>query len=290
MSTVCGLHCGSEYIVFTRRIGVDPGVDTVSIHPLDTSDGYESAVASAVADMRKKGLFDRGDSVVLAFDTAQLQLFSTRLPAEVTDVHEMMSWELMSRINGSVDDYVFAAIPSNGDSCIGAALPLKMVNFFKKLFKKHKLKIHSIDLSPFALFNLFELNYSSTLPAAIIQVSTSGTTLLYVQNGTIYSVMHIHSAMVEQDLKGGVEAVVKQAERFLERQHAPSDCTWYLTGDHLSDLHIRSLFLEGRENVEILTPFNRVRNGAGMDDESLDKFAPLVSVAVGLAQKGVKSA
>jgi Tfp pilus assembly PilM family ATPase len=62
----------------------------------------------------------------------------------------------------------------------------------------------------------------------------------------------------------------------------------YLTGPFFSQAEIAEGVIALLPNAEILYPFRKIKCNAGMDEQTLREFAPLLAVSVGLALRDVE--
>ncbi|MGM0443171.1 MAG: hypothetical protein ACQEQV_03195 [Fibrobacterota bacterium] len=285
MKPVCGLHFTSDYIVLARREGREPGVDSVSIQPLDESVSYEKALREGLDQLVEHQLLAPKEEVSLAFLSEGTHIFQTELPTGIDDIHEMMSWELMLRINDSVDNYLFDTVSVGLNRAVGIAVREEEVRFYMHLLKKRKIRLSAVDSDVIALFNLFDLNYDTASPAVLLMLDRQKVTFILVQNRSIYSVAQLPPFNAQRSTDDELHRLKEAVRIILKEYNYSKALPTYFCGDLLTDTALQDRVLATIPQSRMLNPFNRLSSGIGMDEATLDRFSPLIAVAVGLAQR-----
>lgn len=283
--SICGIHIGQEYITLARRDGAELGVDSIGIQPLGAHNSFHDEVTEGFKEMAEKNLFLKKEPVVVSIDSSISHSFLTTVPSEITDIHEMMSWELMVRVNDPISHYAFDAVPAGAGKAIGVAVREEEIRFLKKLCKKHKLNLMAVDTDLLSIFNIYDLNYDSTTPVLLLSFDTTSITIIFVQNKTIHALANIAAIDNNQTLDTEIARVLTELESILTNQGISKGVPVYITGEVLGDYTIREVILKTIPACSLLNPFEKLPSRAGMDEDSIERYAPLVSVAVGLSQK-----
>ncbi|ERP31605.1 hypothetical protein [Chitinivibrio alkaliphilus] len=284
MEGLCGIHCTTEYIVLARRDGAEQGVNSLSLQPLDTNMPYFEALEEGFSTLQNHDLLSRRERIVLAFTSHSTHVFHTELPAEVEDPHEMMSWELQYRINEPVSAYFFDVVKTGLNRALGVAVREHEVKKFAKLCKKKGLRLQAVDTDVLSIFNVYDLNYDSTVPAMLLHFDSTGITAVFFQNKTVYHVSNIPPLNKETEAKE-LHRVAHDVATLLRALGFSQGVPLYLSGEILTDTALQVQLLKELPEAKMLDPFRRLSATVGMDEATLDKFAPLMTVAVGLSQR-----
>lgn len=285
--SICGVHIGREYITLARRDGAETGVDSIGIQPLGIHGTYHENVLEGFLEMMEKELFAKKESVIISFDSSASHIFLSQLPSEITDMHEMMSWELMMRVSDHISHYAFDAVPAAPGRAIGVAVREEDIQFYKKLCKKCKLQLVAVDTAVLSLYNVYELNYDATTPAILLSIDGTSISILFVQNRSIHSMHQISAIDDNVALDTEVARIKGEVDNLLSASGISSGVPIYLSGEHLADFSIRDVVLNTLPQCELLNPLNKLPSRAGMDDESIERYSPLIAVAIGLSQKEI---
>lgn len=285
--SICGIHIGREYITLARRDGAERGVDSIGIQPLGVHNAFHDEVSEGFKEMAEKNLFLKKEAVVISLDSSVSHSFLTTVPSEINDMHEMMSWELMVRVNDPISHYAFDAVPAGPGKAIGVAVREEEIHFFKKLCKKYKLQLKAVDIDLLSIFNIYDLNYDSTTPALLLSFDMTSITIIFVQNKTIHALANIAAIDDNQSLDAEIGRILTELESLLNNQGISKGVPIYITGEVLGDYSIREVLLKSVPDCSLLNPFEKLPSRAGMDEDSIERYAPLVSVAVGLSQKDI---
>lgn len=283
--SICGIHIGREYITLARRDGAELGVDSIGIQPLGTHNAFHDEVSEGFKEMAAKSLFMKKEPVVISIDSSASHTFLTTVPSEITNIHEMMSWELMVRVNDPISFYAFDAVPAGAGKAIGVAVREEEIRFLKKLCKKYKLQLAAVDTDLLSIFNVYDLNYDSATPALLLSFDLTSVTIIFVQNKTIHALANIAAIDDNNALDAEIGRVLTELESILNNQGISKGVPVFITGEVLGDATTREVLLKSIPDCKLLNPFEKLPSRAGMDEDSIERYAPLVSVAVGLSQK-----
>jgi hypothetical protein len=286
MAPICGLHFTDDYIVLAKRDGAAREVNSLSLQPVDTSRDFFGGLDEGLNELMSHELLNKKENVAVSFKSKTTRLFQTELPTGIRDIHEMMSWEFMMRINEAPDDYHFAAIKTGLNRALGVGIKEKELQKYLSLLKKHTLRVHAVDTDVIALFNTFDMNYDTTTPSVLLLFDSTGVTFILVQNKTIFYVSTL--ASLDRDtIAEDIKRIKKECMAVLRSLKFSRELPWYLSGEILADFSVQDSILRYLSGAKIIDPFIKLPSTVGMDEASLDRFAPLISIAVGLSQRDV---
>ncbi len=283
---VCGVYIENEYITVARRESGSHVVDNVHIQPIDSDIPRAKALQSAFSELvKERQILQPKEHNVVAFSADSTHIFTTDISTEVEDVQEMLSWELMMRVNEPIKEYALNYAPLTQTSFMGVAMKHKEIKAYQKLFKKFKLSLDVIDVDLFAIANLFEYTYG--VSGVHLIVTFEGLTLrtLLLENGVIRAIDHFSGVDESVDSAASVEKFREIITNYKEVRGIPSATPVYVTGTLMQDMTLRSMMLKEIPHTKLLNPFDTITPKMGWDEDMVKQYAPLVATAVGLSQK-----
>lgn len=296
--TIGGLDINRTNICYTRCLPDSKLIANVCIQPLEvTTENYWESVHSSFNDFLKDFKIP-GENIVSSLPGEYAILKKIILDKEETAVDESIEWELSQQIVGSIDEYVYdyqrLADTPEGDfqRFLVVGYRNAAIERISKLLKSNKLNPIIIDLDIFALINVYEINYEDRkdVPALIIFSDPYKTKLILTAQGNFIDIEIFEHAEQAQSSDGYVHVLDETMKRLLHyNAKVPklNNTKAYITGSYFSRAENTETVLKKIENVELLYPFRRITCSAGLDEEKLKEFAPLLAVSVGLALRDI---
>lgn len=293
---ICGIESGAEAVSVVQYSPELKAVSAIAIQPIDSGGGdwwenLDEGLSSLVDNLKLSNQI-----VVCSLPAERAVLKSLAIDVDEEQVDEALQWELSQHIVGSMDDYNYDFVRLDGASgdelerYLAVAYRGETVSRLAETLRSHKLKPLVVDLDMLALLNVFEVNYSERMsaPAFLVLGGMMYTKIALVWNGTLVD----HEVIREQS--EGLDAAQYSAKLnetvdtltrlnpALSQQEKPSV---YLSGPLFSPGEFCSHCLGAVEKTEVLSPFRAI-SCRTVSEEDLQKYAPQLAVAVGLAVRG----
>jgi hypothetical protein len=283
--SVTGLYIGYEYITLARWLSNEKIVENITIQNLDTTLPYAKAVAEGFDELREHNALIKGEQVVLSFASKTSELFITDVDSLVEDTHEMLSWELMMRANAPLNKYSFSTAKLHDNRYVGYAVMQKEIKEYEKMLKKAKVKTVAIDSDIFAIVNLFEQMEGRGKSGVLLILDSGRTAIVAVEAGVISTIKFLSAVDETIDASDISSKLSSSIEELSNDYSIAIDGGIFVFGELLTDMQLRESLVSGIKNSKIMNLFNKISEKTGIDSDSLERYAPLVSVAVGLSQK-----
>lgn len=270
----------------------------VCIQPLETDAAdYWQSVSNGFDEFLKEFKIP-GENVVSSLPGEYAIIKKVLLESDETEIDDTIEWELSQQIVGSIDEYVFDY--QNMNTAPGGEFQKYLVVGYRntavsrlsKLLRSKKLNPVIVDLDVFALINVFEINYDDliSVPTLILFSDEIKTKLILTKDGNFIDIDIIDNTEEMQTADGYLQVLnplIKKLFAFNPEFSKPDTIQTYITGSYFSQPENVEYVKAAIENTEVLFPFRKISCTAGMDDEKLQEFAPLLSVSVGLALREI---
>ncbi len=296
--TIGGLDINRTNICYTRCLPDSKLIANVCIQPIEAStDNYWDSVHASFNDFLKEFKIP-GENIVSSLPGEYAILKKIILDKGDADIDGSIEWELGQQIIGSIDEYVYDYQPDLGQSAadfqhfLVVGYRTAAIEKITKLLRSNKLTPVIIDLDIFALINVYEINYGDRLqePAVIIFSDPYKTRLILTAQGNFIDMESFEHTEQAHSLEGYIPVLNETMKRLLQynARFSKSDSVRsYLTGSFFSQMQNTETVLKNISNAEMLYPFRKITCSAGLDDEKLKEFAPLLGVSVGLALRDI---
>lgn len=298
-TTLHGLDINRSNICYTRCYPADKLIDSIGIQPLEMGvKDYWQSVSNGFDDFFKQYKIP-GENVISSLPGEYAIIKKIALERDETEIEEVIEWELSQQIVGSIDDFVFDYQLITQDKTAEYQSYLVVgyrniaVSRISKLLRLKKLNPLIIDVDIFALINAFELNYDEMLmqPVLLIFSDIYRTQLVLTMQGMFVDidvVNHTEEMMTPEGLVAGLKPAIRSLCAHNPPFSSQNAVHSYITGPFFSQQEMSQGVIAQLPNTEILYPFRKIQCNAGMDEETLHEFAPLLAVSVGLALRDVE--
>lgn len=300
-----GLDIQRNYICVAQYSVRDASVRHVTVQPLPVAadvggDAFWGAVALELRGIRKKVRFPGADIICsLPCDTAVIRALEAE--SDERDQGEILRWELAAGLPGSIDEYAYDFYEVDPGHLVdrrrylAAAVRKETITKLKRAVSGVKLNPYIIDIDLFALSNVFQTNYRERLGEASILVHAElrRTKLMLVYNSS-----YVDYRIVDFDAESaGADAYAAmlrdEAARLISSSHSlvnlsleDDDVPVYIAGSLFTDREFSSSSQSVIRKCELLDPFKKIGQEAGMTAEQIGMYSPQLAVAVGLALRG----
>lgn len=289
-NTVSGISINSTYIAFAT-VDIDEGVViNMSIQPLDIDivDNWERIEEGM--DTLFDGLKLKGENIAASIPAEHAIVKVMDVDPLEEDVDEFLSWELSQQIVGNLDDYVFdyerISIPGEAESnkFFITAYRKNAVDKLVHLLKSKKQHPVIVEPDAFSLINLYELNYKESI--------ADPTLIIYSEDNSIKVILTKDGHYIDMDCRILTEESIYDDELKDICNHISStnrvatdvgELKVYYSGSDFENEENISVLRDIYSNAEIISPFNKIKNLAGWNDDNLQLYMPRLAVAVGLA-------
>lgn len=297
-NTVSGLDINRTSICYSRYLSEDRMVINICIQPLDTDAvDYWQSVSEGFDEFLKEFKIP-GENVVSSLPGEYAIIKKIALESDETEVEDTIEWELSQQIIGSIDEYVYdyqnvnAAPVDNFQQYLVVGYRNTAVTKLSKLLRAKKLNPVVIDLDVFALINVFEMNYADQInvPSLIMFSDEIKTKLILTIQGNFIDIDIIDHTEEMQTPKGYIQILNPVINKLCAHNTGfpkPDAVRTYLTGSYFSQPENVEAVMGALKHAEILYPFRNISCAAGMDENQLKEFAPLLTVSVGLASRDI---
>ncbi len=293
-NTISGLDINKSSICYSRCLPEDRMIINVCIQPLeaDAAD-YWQAVSDGFDEFLKEFKIP-GENVVASLPGEYAIIKKILLESDETDIDDTVEWELSQQIVGAIDEYVYdyQRVESDGGGELQKYLVVgyrnTAVSRLSRLLRTKKLNPIIVDLDVFALINVFEINYHDriSVPTLILFSDEIKTKLILTVKGNFIDidiVDHTEEMQTPEGYQQTVTALIKKLFSFNPEFAQQESVQTFLSGSFFSQPEYVDQMKSALPKAEVLFPFREISCTAGMDDEKLHEFAPLLSVSVGLA-------
>jgi Tfp pilus assembly PilM family ATPase len=183
-------------------------------------------------------------------------------------------------LDGTVDRYLAVGYRSEAVKRLG------------DLVKAHKMNPLAVDLDMFGLVNAFEANYGETgaVPAALVFAETGRLSVVLTHKGAFVD-FDTEARNLDADRPEEVAVAIREALARLQRA-SPGAFTGnpprlYGAGPLLCAGAVGNALVQQVPGFQVLSPFRKIPARIGnVREEDVNKFAPQLAVAVGLAIRG----
>lgn len=285
-NTVSGIYIEYEYISFVRVDKDSGAIVTTENIPLDTMIPHEKSVAEGLKQLKIS--LKKGEPVYFSFQSAQTIIFQTEISPLVEDVHEALSWELLSRTDEELDKFSFVTLTLGDDRALGIAQPQEEIKKYLKLLKKVGVRPRGVSLNIIGLMNLMELNYGTGKETVLFHVSAPTSFIIYVRDGMLWDVRMIYGldeAVTSEEL---VPSLMNGLAELKNIWNINDELLTKMSGALLSNQKIKRDLVQGLPNCYELNCFEKIPDETGNDENTNSRLNPVVSVAAGLALSGAK--
>ncbi len=299
-NTISGFDINRTNICYARGVPDERMITNICVQPLEIGavDYWKSVSEGFNGFLKLKELKIHGENIVSSMPGEYAIIKKVVIESDETDIAEAVEWELSQQIVGPIDDYVYDyqlidnALDGDFKNYLVVGYRNSAVSRISKLLRTKKLNPIIIDLDIFALINVFEMNYDDqlALPALIIFAEELKTKLILTTKGNFVDidiVEHNEEMQTPEGYTGILNSMIRKLFAYHTEFSKPGAVHTYLTGSYFSQPETTESVLGTIKNSEILYPFRKVSCTAGMDDEESREFAPLLSVAVGLALRDI---
>jgi hypothetical protein len=271
--------------VVSRSIDT-PLVTPLFIHPFNKARDRNSEIVSAFnMILSGKHIRTKKSSVAfLSFESPENILFATDTAEEVSDITEMMSWELFLRIGEPVKEYNISTFRIHENRHIVFAAKQKDIEFFTKQISRTGLQTIAIEPPIVSAVNLFESNYDVAGEALIALAGCHKITVAYIKNGDMIDIAQ--QTIPSSELITSDDVLKIRAE--ISAKHSINkEIPLYLTGDLLADKDYADILSDDIRNCSYIDPFKCININYDSNKELMDKYSFLFGIAVSLSQKMV---
>jgi len=281
-----GFYIGYDYMSVVSRSIDTPLVTPLFIHPFDKTRDRTSEIVSAFNTIISgKHIRSKKSSVVmLSFEAPENMLFVTDAAEEISDITEMMSWELFIRTGEPVKDYNISTFKIHENRHIVFAAKQKDIEFFTRQISRTGLQTITIEPPIVSAVNLFESNYDVAGEAIVVLLGRHKIVAAYIKNGDM---IDIAQQMIPTDDLISSDDVLKIRAEISAKYSINKDVTMYLTGDLLADKVYSDVLLDDIQNCSYIDPFKCININYDSNKELMDKYSFVFGVAVSLSQKMV---
>ncbi len=286
--SVGGIYIEYEYVTFVRVDAETGGITNTEIIALDTSSSPEKSVIEGLKELKDSKTFIKGEPVYFAFQSEQTISFQSELAPEVEDIHEALSWELLSRTDLPLNSFSFVTIPLGTDRALGMAQPQLEIKKNLKLLKKVGIKPAGLSLPVVSLVNLMEINYGVGKETVLFHVSAPTSFIIYVRDGMLWDVRMVYGIDETVSSEELVPLILSEFSQLKKRWSINNELLTKMSGSLITNAQIKAELVKALPNCYELNCFEKIENNTGNDLETILKFNPTVSVAAGLALSGVK--
>ncbi len=289
-NTISGISINSNYIAIATA-DLDEGVIlNMSIQPLDIDiEDFWERVAEGF-DTLFEDLKLKGENVSVSLP-AEFAIIKTFEADPLEDDHdEFLSWELSQQIVGNLEDYVFdyesLKVPGESESnkFFLTAYRKDTVDKVSALLKSKKQHPVVIEPDAFSLINIFELNYSELLPdPSLLIFSEADNIKVIIAKDGHYIDMHNKSLKDEKNWDEELKVLCDHIISVNKGRIQIDSLNVFYSGDDFSEEENVSKLKEIYPESQLLSPFNKIKNLSGWDENDLQKYLPRLAIAVGLA-------
>jgi Tfp pilus assembly PilM family ATPase len=290
---VCGLDINREHICVAQYMPTAQTVLNASliVNPIGESGFSDKDVIAFKPDLKKlvSAIRASGQKAVISAPADLAVVKKLDLDKNETGVRETIEWELSQQIIGTMDDYVYDFEPCDDDGddvkrYIAVSYKSSIIQKYTGLCRASGLIPMIVDLDMFALINVFEANYPdmASAPAFILHGRKESTAVILTQGGTFvdFEIIEHPSGLSSPDFYAGL--IHETIGRSFRGMSYPIVCT----GSPFSQPDFAESVRSRLENAQMLNPFAVIHYKIDVPENELQKFLPLMAVAVGLALRG----
>lgn len=291
-----GIDIGKQFICFAQCTPEDNHIQNVGIQPIDDDNPdwwvcVKEGLKGLVSDTKLSG-----ENVVFSLPGEYAVVQKTMLDPDEDDVEGALDWEFSQRIVGQREDYVFdfQRFPDSGNNGANRYLVVgyrgNAVDRVTRLTKTNKLNPIVADLDAFALINAHERNYGDRIsqPAFILHADGETAKLILCRDGFFIDFESFGYSAQNESIGDLAQRAIKHMTQMVSdnSQTVSQEAPFYVSGAVFSDETALGEIRGSIQNAEVLNPFRQMSYSESMEHNNIERYAPQLAVAVGLALRG----
>lgn len=291
-----GIDIGKQFICFAQCTPEDNHIQNVGIQPIDDEDPdwwvcVKDSLKGLISDTKLSG-----ENVIFSLPGEYAVVQKTMVDPDEEDVQGVLDWEFSQRIVGPREEYVFdyQRFPASGADGVDRYLVVgyrgDAVDRVSRLAKSGKLNPIVADLDAFALINAHERNYGDRVsqPAFILHADGETAKLILCKDGFFVDFESFGYSAQKEPLSTLVQGVTERMTRIISGnpQMASQGAPFYVSGSVFADEAVLGEICGSIQNAEVLNPFRQMSYSESMEQNNVERYAPQLAVAVGLALRG----
>jgi hypothetical protein len=283
-----GLYIEHEYITFVKVDDESGEIVSMEVIPLDTSfESHEESIIDGLKQLKESESLEKKGKINFAYQSEQCVYFRTIIDSEIEDIYEQMSWELMVRVDAPIESFTIGTIPSlDNSSAFAVAQPIKTNKKYLSYLKKIGVKPKILSNVVISLANLLEQNYGANQETVLFYVSAPTSYVIYIKGGELWDTRSLYAIEEGVTPHEIVPKLMIALNDLKKRWDINDHLLTKMTGSLISDPSMKAEIVKLLPNCYEVNCFERIKNGTGIDLETVASYNSIISVAAGLALQG----